>query len=227
MSEKKEDFSNQAEEIKKETVEAAKKLKESVKKVNIKDETIKTKNFIGEMFTNPLETIKEIANDEQNKKIKTVLFILIIWIIAIFIKATYSTIYYWGLSKVWTNILSVLKLMVAPLCGIIIYSIIAFILNKKNKKSLTTNISTITVAQLPSAIASVAALLTLFEYKISTITKPFSYLCITISTILTYFALKMIFGEENNNQFLKKYVIIQLIYFICYIVISFLGIYIY
>lgn len=227
MSEKKEESSNQAEEIKKETMETAKKVKESVKDVNIKDETIKTKKFMGKMFNNPLETIKEIANDDQNKTFKTVLFILIIWIVAIFIKSSYSTIYYWGLSKVWTNILSVLKLMLAPLCSILVYSIIAFLMNKQSKKTLTTNISTITVAQLPNAIASVVALLTLFGYKISTITTPFTYLCTTVSIVLTYFALKMLFREESHQEFLKKYLIIQLIYFACYIVISFLGIYIY
>lgn len=227
MSEKNEEFSNQAEEIKKETVEAAKKVKESVKNVDFKEETTKTKKFIGKMFKDPLETIKEIANDNNNTALKTVIFILVIWVLAILIKSTYSTVYYWGLSKVWSNFLSVLKLILAPLCSIIVYSIIAFVMNKKNKKTLITNITTLTVAQLPNAIAAVATLLTLFGREISKITTPFNYLCVTISTILTYFALKVLFGEEDNKSFLKKYVLIQLIYFVCYIIISFLGIYIY
>ena len=46
MSEKKEESSNQAEEIKKETMETAKKVKESVKDVNIKDETTGKTEFI-------------------------------------------------------------------------------------------------------------------------------------------------------------------------------------
>ena len=132
MQEKKKEIANQAEEVKKETVETAKKVKETVKNVNIKDETIKTKGFIGEMFKNPINKIKEIAK-EDSKYFKTAIFILIIWTIAVFIKATYSTIYYWGFSRVFTNILDVLKSILAPVLGIIVYSVVIFVINKKNK----------------------------------------------------------------------------------------------
>lgn len=227
MSEEKENISNQAEEIKKETVEAAKKVKESVKNVNIKDETKKTKNFITKMFKEPLETIKETACDTSNKVFKTALFILIVWAIAIFIKSTYSTIHYWGFARVWNNILVVLKAILAPACGILVYSLIAYLMNKENKKSLITNITTLTITQLPNAIASVAVLLTLFGSKMSTLTTPFKYFCTVLSIVLTYFGLKALFNEEDDKKFFKKYVVLQLIYFVCYIVISFLGIYIY
>lgn len=227
MSEEKENISNQAEELKKETIETAKKVKESVKNVNIKDETKETKNFIVKMFKEPVETIEEVANDKQNKVFKTALFILIIWIVAIFIKSTYSTIYYWGFTKVWTNIVSVLKAILTPLCGILVYSLIALLMNKENKKSLVTNITTLTITHMPNVIISILTLLTIFEYKISKVILPFSYFTTALTTVLTYFGLKSLFGEDSNKKFFKKYVLIQLIYFACYIVISFLGIYIY
>ena len=94
MSEKKEEISNQAEEVKKETFKTANDIKESVKNVNIKDETLKTKGFIGEMFKNPIDKIREIAK-EDSKYFKTALFVLAIWTIAVFITSSYSTIYYY------------------------------------------------------------------------------------------------------------------------------------
>lgn len=226
MSDKKEEISSQAEEIKKETSETIKQVKDTVKTVNIKDETIKTKGFIGEMFKKPLEKIKEIAK-EDSKYFKTAIFILIIWTIAVFVKSTYSTIYYWGFSRVFTNILSVLKDILTPILGILAYSIIIFIFNKKNKKTLTNIISTVTLAQLPLTIASVISLLTIFSYEFTKITVAFTSLCTVVSIILAYFGYKEIFNEKADSEFIKKFILIQLIYFIVYVILTFLGIYIY
>lgn len=226
MQEKKNEIANQAEEVKKETVETAKKVKETVKNVNIKDETIKTKGFIGEMFKNPINKIKEIAK-EDSKYFKTAIFVLIIWTIAVFIKATYSTIYYWGFSRVFTNILDVLKSILAPVLGIIVYSVAIFVLNKKSKKSLTSIISTVTATQLPLAIASILSLLTIFSYEFTKIITAFTGLCAVITIILSYFGYREIFNQEDDEKFIKKFILIQVIYYIVYIIFTFLGIYIY
>ena len=224
--EKKEEITNQAEEIKKETVETAKKVKESVKNVNIKDETLKTKGFIGEMFKNPLKKMQEIAK-EDTKYIKTAIFILVIWTIAVFIKSTYATIYYWGFGRVWINILDVLKDILAPAVGVLAASVILFVLNNHHKKSLTSIISTVTAAQLPLAIAAVISLLTLFSREFTKITVAINGLCLAISTVLAYFGYKALFNEKEDETFIKKFAVIQVIYCIAYIVLTFLGIYIY
>ena len=89
--------------------ETAKKLKESMKDTDLKKETLATKGFITEMIKNPLEKIKEVANDNSGKFLKTAIFLIIIWTIIVFIGSTYSTISSWGFSRVFNNILSVLK----------------------------------------------------------------------------------------------------------------------
>lgn len=226
MSEKKEEISNQAEEVKKETIETAKKIKETVKDVNIKEETSKTKSFIGEMFKNPVEKIKDIEKNDS-KYFKTALFILVVWTVAVFIKSTYSTIYYWGFSRVFSNIVSVLKDILVPVIGVLVYSLIAFVLNSKNKKSLTSIISTVTATQLPLAIASVISILTIFSREFSKITVAFNGLCMVITIVLSYFGFKAILGEKDDNKFLKKFVLIQVIYYVVSIVLTFLGIYMY
>lgn len=226
MEEKNEKFSIDTENLKNETVETAKKLKESMKGTDIKKETLATKGFLTEMIKNPLEKIKEVANDNSGKFLKTAIFLIIIWTIIVFIGSTYSTISSWGFSRVFNNILSVLKKILAPACGILVYSLIIYIMNDKNKKSLTNIISTVTVTQIPLILASLVSLLTIISYKISLITSPFSQLCETVAIVLGYFGFKNLFAEDESKRFIKKYVLIQLIYYIAYIVIGLLGIYI-
>ena len=225
MEENKEENLNQAEEVKKETVETAKKFKETIKNVDIKEETQKTKSFIGEMFKNPINKIEEIAK-EDTKYFITALFILVIWIIAIFIKSSYSTFYYFGIGRVFSNILEVLKDILVPAVSVLAYSIILLILNKKEKKSLTSIISTVTATQLPLAIASIISILTIFSREFSKITTAFNGLCIAVTMVLSYFGIKAILSEEDNNKFIKKFVIIQAIYYVISIVLTFLEIYI-
>ncbi len=226
MSEKKEEISNQAEEVKKETFKTANDIKESVKNVNIKDETLKTKGFIGEMFKNPIDKIREIAK-EDSKYFKTALFILVIWTIAVFITSSYSTIYYWGFARIFSNILNVLKEILVPIVGVLVLSLIIFVLNKNNKKSLTSIISTVTATRLPLAISSVVSILTLFSRNFAKVTHSFDALCTVITIVLSYFGFKEIFNEKDNNKFTKKFVLIQVIYYLVAIVLTFLEIYIY
>jgi len=226
MEEKEEKFSIDTENLKNETVETAKKVKESMKGTNIKEETKATKNFIVEMFKNPIEKIIEVANDNTAKFFKTAIFLIVIWTILVFISSTYSTIYYWGFSRVFANILSVLKKILAPALGILVYSVIVLLLNKENKKSLTTVISTITITKLPIIIASLVSLLTIISSKVSMITSPFSALCSTVAVVLGFFGLKNLFGAEDGKAFIKKYVLIQIIYYVAYVIFGLLGIYI-
>jgi hypothetical protein len=41
-----------------------------------------------------------------------------------------------------------------------------------------------------------------------------------------YFGFKNLFGEEDDKTFIKKYILIQIAYYVAYIVIKLLGIYI-
>ena len=226
MSEKKEENLNQAEEVKKETIETAKKFKETVKNVDIKEETKKTKGFVTEMFKNPINKIEEMAK-EDTKYFKTAIFILAIWILAIFVKSSYSTFYYFGIGRVFANILDVLKDILAPVVIVVVYSLILFIFNKKEKKSLTGIISTVTATQLPLVIAALISILTIISKEFSKISIAFDGLCLTITMVLSFFGFKAILGEKDNGGFIRKFVLIQIFYYAIAIVLTFLGIYVY
>jgi len=225
MEEKEEKFKIDTENLKNETIETAKKVKESIKETNIKEETKATKGFIIDMFKNPLEKIKEVANDNSGKFFKTAIILVIIWTILVFIDSTYSTIYYWGFSRVFRNILTVLKEILAPAIGILVYSVTVLILNK-NKKPLTSIISTVTITQLPLIISSLVSLLIIISSGLSTVTIPFAKICSIVAIVLGYFGFKNLFGEDDDKVFIKKYVLIQVVYYVAYIIIKLLGIYI-
>lgn len=226
MSKENEKITNEAEKIKKETAETAKQVKDSVKNVNIKDETKKTKGFVIDMFKNPLNKLEEISKD-GGTFFKTAIFMIIIWIVAVFIKSTYSTIYYWGFSRVFSNIIDVLKNILVPIISVLVYSLIIFILNKENKKSLIEIISVVTATKLPIVIASIVSILTIFSYEINKLTIAFSSLCNVLTIVLSYFGYKAIFSEKDDKKFIKKFAIIEIIYCVVYVVLTFLGIYIY
>jgi hypothetical protein len=99
-------------------------------------------------------------------------------------------------------------------------------MNKDNKKSMVTIITAVVTAKVPVIIASVVSLLTIIDSKVSLVTSPFASLCTVISTVLMYFTAKAICGEEQNSKFFKKFVIIEIIFYVAYLIISLLGIYI-
>ena len=224
MEEKNNENKINTEEIKTETVNTVNEVKETIKKVNVKKDALETKGFITELFKDPLGKIKEIVEDKENKFLKNALIVLIVWMAAVLIKKLF------GISKLWSfhNILNVILTTIAPAVGIIVMSVILMAMNKnkENKKSLTQLITCITTVRMPLAIAAVVRLLTIISSSISAFTRPFTQLCTVISIILTYFVAKDILDETENSKFIKKFVIIEAIYYIAYFVLSFLGMYI-
>lgn len=223
MEENKEQTVN-TEELKKETVDTVNQVKETIKNVDIKNDAKEATGFATSMFRDPFGAIKEIVNDESNKHFKTAIIFVAIWTIVVFIKAL--SIKYWSFNALFRNILSLVKTIIAPALGIVVLSGIIYFMNKENKKSLVTIMTAVTTAKIPVIAAAVISLLTIFASTAYKITTPITSLCSVISIVLTYFAAKTICGDEQNSKFFKKFVIIETIYYVAYILISFLEIYI-
>ena len=222
--EEKEEKKVNTEELKSEASTTVNQVKDTIKNVDIKKDSIETKGFIAELFKDPLGKIKEIVDKENNQYFKYAIIILVIWVVAEL--RCFSVGPIWGLSSLGSSLMSVIKATIAPICSILVMSIIVLVMNSKNKKSLTTIITTVTTANIPLVIASVVSILTIFGSSISTITIPFTRLCSAVSIVLMYFTLKSIFGEEKNSEFIKKFALVELVYYIAYIVFSLLNIYI-
>ena len=209
--EEKEEKKVNAEELKSEASTTVNQVKDTIKNVDIKKDSIETKGFISELFKDPLGKIKEIVDKENNQYFKYAIIILVIWVVAELISRCFLVGPIWGLSSLGSSLMSVIKATIAPICSILVMSIIVLVMNSKNKKSLTTIITTVTTANIPLVIASVVSILTI---------------CSAVSIVLMYFTLKSIFGEEKNSEFIKKFALVELVYYIAYIVFSLLNIYI-
>lgn len=227
MEENNKGFNVNTEEIKKETAETVNQVKETIKNVDIKNDAKAATGFVSSMFKDPLGTIKQIAEDDSNKHFKTAVIFMIVWMAAILISSLFgASISRFSFNLAFKQILSIIKAVVAPLLGVIVLSVVIYLMNKENKKSIVTNITVVVTAKIPVIIASIVSLLTIISTQVGQITRPFSSLCSVISIALTYFATKSIFGEEQNSKFFKKFVLIESIFYIVYFAISFLGIYI-
>lgn len=223
-NENKQEISVSTEELKNETVDTVKQVKETIKNVNVKEEAKATKGFVTEMLKNPLDKIKEIANDYTNKYFKTAIVLVIIWAVAALLGAISFKYFTW--SYFGKTLLSYVKTILAPVLGVVVMSLIIFVMNKKSKKSLITVLTTITAVKLPVIAARVISLLTIISNNASVITSRISSLCSVISTVFLYFAIRDLYAEEDEKVTLKNFVIIEAIYLVASLVISYLGIYI-
>ena len=200
-------------------------VKESFKKEEFKNSATETKNFIVEMFKNPIEGLKNIANDDGNSNFKYAIILVVIWMAAILIYRVVYNIHY--SIKFSSAILSVVKATIAPVVTVCAISIVVMIMNKNKGKSLVTILSVVIATKLPIVIANVVNLLRLISYKIINITSPFYALCEIISAVLLYFGIKFLYNEENDEVYIKKFVIVEAIYIVVAIVIGLLDVVIY
>ena len=214
------------EELKNEASNTVNQVKDTIKNVDIKKDSIETKGFITELFKNPLEKLKEIVEKDNGQYFKYAIIILVIWVAAELIARCFAVGTIWRWSGLGTSLMSIIRATIAPVISVLVMSVIVLMMNKNNKKPLTTIITAVTTANIPVVAASIVSLLTIFSTSASTITSPFAILCNTISTILMYFALKTIYGEEKNSDFVKKFVMVEALYYVAYIIFSLLKIYI-
>lgn len=226
-NENKEELKNEeatinTEELKKEASETVGKVKDTIKDLRIKDETMNTRNFVKEMVKDPITKTSEITKDKDNKFLKTSIFMIIIWTLSELIYAVFSYIDSYG--TIFRRLLKIVKVGISPAVIVLTLTLIIFILNKKKKKSLTTVLSTVVSVYLPMIVASVVHLLYLIDYQMAKITTPVTTLATFITIILSYFAIKNIFEEETDLATLKKFVLVEAIYFGVAIIASFLGI---
>ena len=225
-----------AEDIKKEAKETVNQVKDSFKNMNMKQETEKTKNYFSRFLKEPVTVIKEIAHDKSNSFFKTAIVLLVVWVlvsvlvaIVNLITSLFSTIFNFGFEYVFQtifrNILNIVKSLIVPIISVAVLSASIYFTNSKHKKSFLTTAVTIMAAKIPVILAEIISILTIIPYA-SRITSPVSGLLGLISTVLTFFAIKELNDEESNDGAVKKFLIVEGIYYIVKFVLSFLTIYI-
>lgn len=218
-----------AEEIKKEAKETVNQVKDSFKNVDVKQETEKAKNFFSGIISTPVKKISEIAHDKSNNFFKTAIVLLVLWIlIAGFqqVASIIGTIFKYGFKYVeFSDFVGIAKAVITPLLEIVILSGIVYLFQKQNKKSFLTVVNTIVAAYFPIVVSKVVGLLNLISGA-SRITSPITGLLGVISLIFTFFAIKELSDEKDNDKAVKQFVIIEAVYYVVAFILSFLKLYI-
>lgn len=221
--ENEEKFSVDTENLKAETKETVNQVKESIKNVNLKDGAEETKGLLKEMFSNPFEAVRRVATEEENV-FKKAIFIMIVFIIASAAYSIISVVKYGKYSGVLDNIMDIVSGALYPIFFVLAPAIVVLILNKQNKKSLTTIISTITIASVPVVINYLIDIVEILVSGISIVTGPISTGLSAVATVLTYFGIKDLMGVEEHKDFIKKYLIIKIAAALIITILSRIGI---
>lgn len=219
-----EKFSVDTEQLKNETKETVNQVKSSIKNVNFKQDAKETKGFVKEMISNPFETVRKVANEEENV-FKKVIFLMIIFILASVVSQIISLIKYGRLANIGTNIMDLIVSVLNPIFYILVPAVVILIFNKQNKKSLITIISTVVVAGIPTICNEVIFVLERILPGISIITSPIITVLSAIALILTYFGIKDLLGIEEHKDCIKKYAIIKLVAAFVLVILGRIGIY--
>lgn len=224
MANEEQKVSVDTEQLKNETKETVNKVKDSIKNVDLKKDAKETKSFLKEMFSNPFEAVRRVAEDGENVLSKVV-FLMIIWIAASVIAGIITIMKYGKYSSIGNNLMDFISYILGPILYILVPAIIILIMNKQNKKSLITIISTLTIAAVPTIINEIIDIIEGLVSGITIISSPISTMFTAIALILTYFGMKDLFGEKEDKSFIKKYAIIKLLAAFVLIILGRVGIY--
>ena len=224
------DFPINKEELKSETSTTINEVRETIKNVNIKEDTEMTKGFLLNFIKNPINEVKEVANAKETF-FKTAVLLATVWVVSSFAGALFSMLKYSSLRDVFStamfnSLLGLVKTTIAPALSIIIMAGIAMLFNKKEKHSLMTMLTTVIIARTPVIAAEVVSLLSIIGSGISTVTSPFASFCRTMSIVLLFFGLKELYNESDDNAFMKNFIVIQAAFYAVSIITRLLDIYI-
>lgn len=224
MADEEQKVSVDTEQLKNETKETVNKVKDSIKNVDLKKDAKETKSFLKEMFSNPFEAVRRVAEDGENVFSKVV-FLMIIWIAASVIAGIITIMKYGKYSSIGNNLMDFISYILGPILYILVPAIIILIMDKQNKKSLITIISTLTIAAVPTIINEIIDIIEGLVSGITIISSPISTMFSAIALVLTYFGMKDLFGEKEDKSFIKKYAIIKLLAAFVLIILGRVGIY--
>lgn len=217
-------FSVDTEQLKNETKDTVNQVKDTIKNTDFKEGAAQAKGLVAEMFANPVSAVKRVASGEENAFSKVVV-LMIVWIAASVIAGLISLMKYGKYSSIGNNIMNFVSYVLNPIFYIVVPAIIILIMNKNNKKSLITIISTLTIAAVPTIINSIIDIVEGLVSGITIISGPISTMFSAIALVLTYFGMKDLFDIDEDESFIKKYAIIKLIAAFVLVILARVGIY--
>ena len=198
------------EELKNETKDTVNQVKEVFSNGDLKEKTTETTHFLKTAFSDPFEAIEEIANEKNEVFPKTVILIALFVIIS-FVSQLISLIRSGGHYSFGSNFTSFISSITSPIIYILVPSAVVFLFNTKNRRKITTIISTITTCYIPTICATLVTLLRNLMPDLRIITNPIATTARALSIILLYFGIKNILDENDDKHYMRKFAIIYVI----------------
>ena len=125
---------NKVEEVKQETVKTFNEAKEKMKNINFKEEAEAGKGLLKKLWKNPVETIKEIAADTENKTFKIALLLVAVWAV---IELVNMILYYAASPYADFEFLPTLKVTLEPVLRVLAMTLAVYIVNNRAKTSIS------------------------------------------------------------------------------------------
>ena len=198
------------EELKNETKDTVNQVKEVFSNGDLKEKTTETTHFLKTAFSDPFEAIEEIANEKNEVFPKTVILIALFVIIS-FVSQLINLIRSGGHYSFGSNFTSFISSITSPIIFILVPSAVVFLFNTKNRRKITTIISTITTCYIPTICATLVTLLRNLIPDLRIITNPIATTARALSVILLYFGIKNILDENDDKHYMRKFAIIYVI----------------
>lgn len=212
---------SRAEDLKQETMNTFNEAKEQMKNINLKEEAEVGKGLLKKLWKNPIETVKEIAADKENKTFKTALLLVVVWAA---IELVTQILRYLTSEYLSFNLVTTIKVTAAPILTVVAMTLALYFVNNRAKVSISKVLTSISVAYVPSIVSSLLWILYEISYKMSTILSPISALLNVLTIVLLYHTTKEFVKKDNEENAFKDFVKVQAIYYVIVLAISFLGI---
>lgn len=190
-------------------------------KVDFKNGSQNLKMLFISFFKSPINTLKNVSKAKDMSFFNSSIILLLIWVLIVFIHSLFSCEY----SGTFL-VLNVIRDITIPILSVGFLALIINFLNpnKDDKYSLTNSVTASIICKSPIIFSSLISILNIIASTSYIITTPIKYFCICISTIFTYFAIKYLYKDSDDSKSFKSFVIVEAIYYVIYLLLTFLNV---
>jgi hypothetical protein len=220
-------------EVKKEASETFDQAKDVIKNINVQEDAKKAQNFFSDMLKNPLGKMQEIAADSANYFTMAII-IVVVWVASALLGSIIS--FFGGLIRyslgwsyfrylnIGTYFEGLFSPIISPIFAVVAMTAIVYLVFQKQISKFTPALVIVAVAYSPLAVRSVLNIVPALISASSRIISPINGFLYVMSIILLFFGVKALSGEDSYEEYFKKFVLIQAIYFAARFVLGFLNI---
>ena len=203
------------EELKNQTKETVNQVKETVKNINFKEDAKATKGFVLKMIQNPISTIKEVVEGKENHFTIAIIFLICFIVI-------------YGVLGLLNK--DLIKGILSPIILVLSMTISIVLFGGKDKKSMPTIITGVTISIVPLLVAYVIGILSEILGNPELLVGLYNGIKIAATAlyaVLAYFAINgLITTETEENKSFRKYSIIMIVSYAIVAIFEVLNLYV-